>query len=319
MSVYYAFTMRCSTRRRSSTLNALKTISLGSTKSIIKDGRKRWDDWILQDRVRKFTEANKELATQLQYQVKASKSGQQKMSASKSGKRVTGGRGAVPSSGLSSTRGSEERNASVPLSQSARGPRRNRDYDVETEDDFLNRPSIKLEVPDHIKAILVDDWENVTKNQQLVPLPAAKPVSVLLQDYFEDEKMSRVPGSAEMDFLVEVIAGMKEYFDKCLGRILLYRFERNQYAEVCEGWDMSTGEFAGKTPCETYGAEHLCRLLVSLPELIAQTNMDQQSVNRLRDELIKLTNWIGKHATTYFVREYEMPSQEYCEKSQSVS
>lgn len=58
---------------------------------------------------------------------------------------------------------------------------------------------------------------------------------------------------------------------------------------------------------------------VSLPELIAQTNMDQQSVNRLRDELIKLTNWIGKHATTYFVREYEMPSQEYCEKSQSVS
>ncbi|RKF75432.1 Chromatin modification-related protein eaf3 [Golovinomyces cichoracearum] len=132
MSVYYASTMRCSTRRRSSTLNALKTISPGSTKSIIKDGRKRWDDWILQDRVRKFTEANKELATQLQYQVKASKSGQQKMSASKSGKRVTGGRGAVPSSGLSSTRGSEERNASVPLSQSARAPRRNRDYDVET-------------------------------------------------------------------------------------------------------------------------------------------------------------------------------------------
>ncbi|TQS36511.1 hypothetical protein Golomagni_03037 [Golovinomyces magnicellulatus] len=98
-----------------------------------------WDDWILQDRVRKFTEANKELASQLQYQVKASKSGQQKTSSSKSGKRVTGGRGTVPSSDLSSTRGSEERNASVPLSQSVRGPRRNRDYDVETVsgDDFF--------------------------------------------------------------------------------------------------------------------------------------------------------------------------------------
>lgn len=135
--------------------------------------------------------------------------------------------------------------------------------------------------------ILVDDWENVTKNQQLVPLPAAKPVSVILQDYFEDEKMSRVPGSAEMDFLVEVMAGMKEYFDKCLGRILLYRyewrqwvkfqlmesrFERNQYAEVCECWDMSSGEFAGKTPCETYGAEHLCRLLGKYRSLLATEN-----------------------------------------------
>lgn len=99
---------------------------------------------------------------------------------------------------------------------------------------------------------------------------------------------------------------------------------------------MTTGELAGKTPCETYGAEHLCRLLgrsilhdpmislsnfnlVSLPELIAQTNMDQQSVNRLRDELTKLTNWIAKNATSYFVSEYETPGQEYCEKALSSS
>jgi mortality factor 4-like protein 1 len=54
---------------------------------------------------------------------------------------------------------------------------------------------------------------------------------------------------------------------------------------------------------------------VSLPELIAQTNMDQQSVNRLREELLKMTNWLGKNATTYFVSEYETPSQAYIEKA----
>lgn len=82
-------------------------------------------------------------------------------------------------------------------------------------------------IPDHIKAILVDDWENITKNQQLVPIPAAKPISLILDEYFENEKKSRVPGSAQADILVEVLAGVKEYFDRCLGRILLYRYELN--------------------------------------------------------------------------------------------
>lgn len=60
-------------------------------------------------------------------------------------------------------------------------------------------------------------------------------------------------------------------------------------------------------------------LLVSLPELIAQTNMDQQSVARLREELSKLTNWLGKEVNMpkYFVSEYETPSQAYVEKARN--
>ncbi|RKF56653.1 Chromatin modification-related protein eaf3 [Erysiphe neolycopersici] len=317
MNVSCAFIMKYCMKQRYLMLNLPTIISLGSIRFITKGGKKRWDDWVLQDRIRKFTDENKEIAAQLHNQMKVTKSNQQKLALNKPGKRAVGGR--VAGSDLSSTRGSEERNTSVTTAQSIRGPRRNRDYELETEDAFYNRASIKLVIPDHIKAILVDDWENITKNQQLVPIPAAKPIDLILDEYFEHEKKSRVPGSGQADILVEVLAGVKEYFDRCLGRILLYRFERNQYVEACEGWNMSTGEFAGKTPCETYGAEHLCRLLVSLPELIAQTNMDQQSVNRLRDELTKLTNWIAKNATTYFVSEYETPGQEYCERARSSS
>jgi mortality factor 4-like protein 1 len=90
------------------------------------------------------------------------------------------------------------------------------------EDAFQSKPMIKLPVPDSIKAILVDDWENVTKNQQLVPLPSRHPVNEILNDYLEFEKAKRVPGP-DCAILEEVIAGLKEYFDKCLGRILLYR------------------------------------------------------------------------------------------------
>ncbi|KFY23484.1 hypothetical protein V493_05837 [Pseudogymnoascus sp. VKM F-4281 (FW-2241)] len=181
------------------------------------------------------------------------------------------------------------------------------------EDGFLDRPAISLPIPDRIKAILVDDWENVTKNQQLVPLPAAHPVETILKDYEADELPKRTPGSPEASILEEMLAGLLEYFDKCLGRILLYRFERAQYLEMIQLWEAPTGDMSGKNANQTYGAEHLCRLLVSLPELVAQTNMDQQSVSHLREEIIKLTNWMVKkpNLEKYFVAEYETPNQSY--------
>ncbi|KAH6682976.1 MRG-domain-containing protein [Halenospora varia] len=272
-----------------------------------------WDDWVPQDRVRKFTEENKELAAQLHHQMKAL---QQK--GPKTGFR-TGGKGNKANGGsdFSSARGSEERHTSV-AAPGRGGPRRGRDYELEHEETFHQRPSIKLIIPDHIKALLVDDWENVTKNQQLVPLPSAHPVNSILDDYYNYEMPRRIAGSAQADILEEVIAGLKDYFEKCLGRILLYRFERNQYTEVREAWMSNRGDMSGKGAGDTYGAEHLCRLLVSLPELIAQTNMDSQSVNRLREELSKMANWLGRNADHYFVKEYETPSQQYVEKARGV-
>ncbi|KAA8565372.1 hypothetical protein EYC84_011080 [Monilinia fructicola] len=190
-----------------------------------------------------------------------------------------------------------------------------RDFNYLQEENFHIRPSINIVIPDHIKAILVDDWENVTKSQQLVPLPHKKSVTQILDDWLEFEKPKRPVGSAQADILEEIVAGLKEYFERCLGRILLYRFERQQYTDFRQMWDDETSE--QKCASDTYGAEHLCRLLVTLPELVAQTNMDLQSVNRLREELGKLTNWIGKNAKDYFVNEYETPGAEYVDKARS--
>ncbi|KAJ8122850.1 hypothetical protein O1611_g9738 [Lasiodiplodia mahajangana] len=185
------------------------------------------------------------------------------------------------------------------------------------EEAFHARPSVKLIIPDVIKALLVDDWENVTKNMQLVPLPHPKPVTKILEDYSAYEMPKRVAGSSHADILEETLSGLREYFDKSLGRILLYKFERPQYAEVHKKWNSSDPEFQGKTASDIYGAEHLCRLIVSLPELIAQTNMDQQSVNRLREELAKFSTWLSKHATEYFVSSYETPAQDYVDKAKN--
>lgn len=82
-----------------------------------------WDDWVFEARLRKLTDENKELAQNLKKDLDAQRkpaTAKANMMASK--KKAAG-------SDLSSGRGSEERNSSVPAM--GRGQKRGRDYDLE--------------------------------------------------------------------------------------------------------------------------------------------------------------------------------------------
>jgi mortality factor 4-like protein 1 len=50
-----------------------------------------------------------------------------------------------------------------------------------------------------------------------------------------------------------------------------------------------------------------------MPEIIAQTNMDQQSVGRLKEELSKFCTWLARNHERYFSAKYEKPAVEYIE------
>lgn len=69
--------------------------------------------------------------------------------------------------------------------------KRRRDAKLEKEEDYLNKPEIRLEIPDTLKGQLVDDWENVTKNQQLVPLPRQITINDVLSRYKKFKKDKR--------------------------------------------------------------------------------------------------------------------------------
>lgn len=119
-------------------------------------------------------------------------------------------------------------------------------------------------MPDRLKSLLVDDWENITKNLQLVQLPSTQPAGVILDKYQEHAISTGNKNSTERDILEEVIAGLKEYFNKSLGRLLLYRFEREQFYEINTRIEKATDELAGKTLSDIYGGEHLLRLFGKL-------------------------------------------------------
>ncbi|KAI9804812.1 MAG: hypothetical protein M1825_001180 [Sarcosagium campestre] len=296
-----------------------------------KGWKNTWDDLVPADRLRKDTEENRELAQNLRWDLKEQtrlQNAKKSQTASVGKKRggMTGG------SDFSSARGSEERHSSV-QAMGPRGIKRGRDFDIEREENTHVTPRILLPLPPHLKSLLVDDWESITKNLQLVPLPSPHPVNSILSEYLAQEMPKRRAGSADADVLEEVVHGLREYFDKCLGRLLLYRFEREQFAEVRNTWEpnnrddgVGTADDTNNTndnktpkgPGDVYGAEHLTRLFVSMPELIAQTNMDSQAVGRLKEELSKLTSWLAKHSNDYFTAEYENTTQEYQDKARGV-
>lgn len=265
-----------------------------------KGWKNTWDDWVPQDRLRKFTDENRELATTLRREAEAAF--RQKSTKTTLKRKAGSDRG--------SARDSEERQTSVP----GRVTKRARDNEIEKEEHFYTRPSVRIVMPDNLKSLLVDDWENVTKNQQVVALPAKASVNQILEDFVAEEKPKRT-SSADLDVLEEVIMGIKEYFDKALDKILLYRFEREQYKALRKKWEAGSGEYSEKGPLDVYGAEHLTRLFATMPELIAQTNMDLQSTNRLREELSKFTLWLSKNSDKYFATRYMTATNEYVEKS----
>lgn len=99
-----------------------------------------------------------------------------------------------------------------------------------------------------------------------------------------------LPNRQAAQVIHTLILGLQTYFDRALGSILLYRFERAQYADIRKqfitGQHVKPGD--NRTMSTIYGAEHLARLLVKLPEMVAHTTMDEGSVALLREYVLEL-------------------------------
>lgn len=234
------------------------------------------------------------------------------------------------------------------------------------DDEYVKRPEIKIQIPDSLKVQLVDDWENVTKLNKLVPLPKKPNVREVLKLYREYVVTRRKEGksagssgstnTAPIAVVDEVLKGLEVYFDKSLGNNLLYRYERQQFLQVKKGVSpsaaggvtqnataaaaaaavttASSGVEAGrdgtptrkskkdtsnaatdleedKQPSEIYGAEHLLRLFVNLPSIIAHTTMDVESVSILREHLDDFLQFMVKEKQKLFAKAYAETSAVY--------
>ncbi|KAK9456848.1 MRG-domain-containing protein [Dipodascopsis uninucleata] len=251
-----------------------------------KGWKSSWDEWLPQERVLRWTEEN------LGMQKELKNAALQALREKKAGAKL-GETGEVNPSTSSAKRREPVKEHAETSSRSQKKSRREAD---EKDDDLQSHLDVKINVPDILKVQLTDDWENVTKNSQLVKLPREPNAATVLND-FKSHYMKRRLSNAEMEILDEVIQGLTLYFDKSLGSILLYRFERQQYLDILRA-------YPGQEPHELYGAEHLLRLFVSLPGLIAHTHMDQQSINVLKAHIEELLRFLAKNQKIYFIESY---------------
>ncbi|KAG5460973.1 MAG: MRG-domain-containing protein [Olpidium bornovanus] len=285
--------------------------------------RCRWDEWVPESRVLKWTDTNLARQAQLKDVYTDTK------------------RTAAPSKDRAAHDTGTDRGKKRPRDQSvervdgvAEGAGQN--AGPSWDDEVFKRVEVKLPIPDALKVRLVDDWEYVTKNQLLVPLPRVPNVVEILKMFAAHAraKDSGVTGASSNDppddTLNEVLDGLKLYFDTALGNILLYRFERQQYLDARR-------EDEGKTMSEIYGAEHLLRLfgelsvvlrldfnrLVSvvltlqLPTLIVHTNMDPEAIKVLQSVFVEILRFMEQNAGSLMAAEYEAASPAYVALSQN--
>ncbi|KAJ7525268.1 hypothetical protein O6H91_17G043500 [Diphasiastrum complanatum] len=237
---------------------------------------KNWDEWVGADRLMKVTEANLEKQRKLfKYQ-----NGDKRL------------KGHIPQGKLK-----------VPIA--GRGKKRKSEFGVEDKEGEEAEHLLKLQMPGILKKQLVDDWELISQLGKLIKLPRSPNVEEILKKYLEF-KLKR--GDMVGDSLVEVLNGLRSYFDKALPALLLYKAEREQYAEVISENNTS--------PSSIYGAEHLLRLFVKLPDLLAYTNMEEEALNVLQQKLADFLRFLQKNQSSFFVSSYDGPQVEIHSKAQ---
>jgi len=159
--------------------------------------------------------------------------------------------------------------------------------DKEDNDKLDDPPPVRLNLSDDLKNHVIRDWENLTQNGKVcdLPKPADKTVTKILGDFKASKKKAAV--------FAQICDGISVYFERALPTILLYRAERAQYERL-------RAEHPDLRNCDLYGGEHLLRLFVRLPNLLANTDLDDAETKQLCARLQDLIRFMSKESSKYF-------------------
>ncbi|KAF0719954.1 Aste57867_675 [Aphanomyces stellatus] len=237
---------------------------------------KKWDEWVSKDRVLDTSDASRQLQKEAKLAAKdAKESGKRKATTS------------ITASGVvkKKTKASNPFDDSVVAKDTAR--------DLE---EVVQEIQISIPIPMTLKKILIDDWKNITQQDQWIDLPRSLTVHAIISNYLKDE----ADKGTDLETMKPILEGLQSYFDKALPLLLLYRQERPQYDQI-------TADTAATTPMsKVYGAEHLLRLFVRLPLLMSQMDLDlpHSDQMRIQNTMTQFLKYLQKQRQTFFIPQY---------------
>ncbi|KAI3513063.1 hypothetical protein L1887_20389 [Cichorium endivia] len=130
------------------------------------------------------------------------------------------------------------------------------------------------------------------EENHLVKLPCSPNVDDILRLYLEHQS------NKASDSAAEIVSGLHCYFDKALPAMLLYKGERQQFEEATA---------KQISPSKIYGAEHLLRLFVKLPEILYHANIEEDTLTELQHNLQDFLKFLQKKQSLFFLSTYKTP------------
>jgi len=149
-------------------------------------------------------------------------------------------------------------------------------------------PQLRLTIPPTLKQMVLNDFDLIMHQGKILPLPRpahSKPsVSQLIRDW---QAYRKIDEEEELCLQIDEISDkLIDYFDLSLRQFLLFQPE----VTACD-LALATGE----VPSQIYGAEHLVRLIVKLPELVPVVLMSSpgnaQYIITVEEEIGDLLAW----------------------------
>ena len=161
--------------------------------------------------------------------------------------------------------------------------------------EFRTKLEIKIKIPEELKSYIVDDWNQICKKKRLCVLPAKITADQMINEYTRAKtlnKAEKMKNNKEKAIL-EVTAGVREYFNVMLSSQLLYKPERGQYEQLIR-------EEPNMVPCKTYGVVHLLRLFTKLGEMLIYTPLSEKSINLLLFYVNDMLMYMKRNASLIF-------------------
>ncbi|KAL4162992.1 hypothetical protein KRP22_015107 [Phytophthora ramorum] len=250
---------------------------------------KKWDEWVRHDRVLEASPANRALQKQAKQEVAQAKKDKRLAKKKK-----------ISSAGVD-----------TPSSRKSPFKRLKRSTDNDYEE-FPGPSTEESAAPSRStsNALLAqetarEDWKNEPNVSQIIKTYLEFKKSKVHEDEASEEK--------EYKNIEGIMEGVQSYFDRALSSILLYRMERRQYQELRQ-------KQAEELPLsQIYGAEHLIRLFVRLPVLLASSNISPRELHQIQARLNDFLKFIQKNSAAWFVTEYEAASDKYVEHATASS
>ncbi|KAL6521894.1 hypothetical protein OROMI_031771 [Orobanche minor] len=179
------------------------------------------------------------------------------------------------------------------VSVGVRGKKREREIIEKEERLFPLEKLVTIQIPSPLKKQLVDDHECITHMGQLVKLPRSPCAYEILNKYFDywvmkDGKIVKAVG--------EFVNGLRCYFNEALPAMLLYKEEHQQYNEMIVD---------NVAPSGVYGAEHLLRLFVKLPEMLSRMHIDTETSTELQHRLLDFLRFLQSNQSAFFHSNYQ--------------